>query len=78
MRIHKDKNIISFTKVKLPYGWMGNMIQCPIEYKGRKWFHTEGLFQALRFDETGEMDFSVSSNSGIMLEIQQEKNPMKA
>lgn len=69
MRIHKDENIVSFTNVKLPYGWMGNMIQCPITYNNTEWFHTEGLFQALRFDP---------KEIHIISELRREKNPMKA
>ena len=67
MIIHKDKNIVSFTKVKLPYGWMGNMSPYSIEFEGGMWYHTEGLFQALRM-----------KNSEIVSMIQKEKNPMKA
>ncbi|MFN9113466.1 MAG: NADAR family protein [Bacteroidota bacterium] len=39
----------SFTKVKLPYGWMGNMSPFPVLYQGKTWKTNEHLFQALRF-----------------------------
>lgn len=41
--------VISFTKVKLPYGWLGNMAPFPIQFGGKTWRTTEALFQALRF-----------------------------
>lgn len=60
-------NDISFNKVALLYGWMGNMAPYPIEYEGKKWQTTEALFQALRFesDEIKEL-------------IRGEKSPMAA
>lgn len=42
--------IISFTKVNLPYGWLGNMAPYPIEFNGQVWRTSEALFQALRFE----------------------------
>jgi predicted NAD-dependent protein-ADP-ribosyltransferase YbiA (DUF1768 family) len=42
---------ISFTKVKLPFGWLGNMAPYPITYEGKTWRTTEALFQALRFED---------------------------
>ena len=47
---HSDK-VISFTKVALPYGWIGNMSQYPVQYGGVWWKTNEHLFQALRFPE---------------------------
>ncbi len=41
--------MITFTKVALPYGWLGNMSPHPIQYQGREWRTSEALFQALRF-----------------------------
>jgi ribA/ribD-fused uncharacterized protein len=61
------EKIITFTKVKLPYGWLGNMSPFPIEYEGKVWRTTEALFQALRFeDET------------IRELIREQKSPMAA
>jgi hypothetical protein len=44
-------SIISFTKVKLPYGWLGNMAPYPITYREQVYRTSEALFQALRFDD---------------------------
>lgn len=43
--------VISFTKVKLPHGWLGNMSPFPITLNNRTWLTSEALFQALRFAE---------------------------
>ena len=59
--------VISFTKVALPFGWLGNMSPYPIVYKGQKWRTTEALFQALRFDD-----------EEIIEAIRLEKSPMGA
>lgn len=42
---------ISFTKVSLPYGWLGNMSAHPVELDGVRWRTAEHAFQALRFPE---------------------------
>lgn len=60
-------NELAFTKVSLPYGWMGNMAPYPIDYNGKLWRTTEALFQAMRF-----------SDLEIQQQIQQEKSPMAA
>ena len=39
---------IAFTKVRLPYGWLGNMSPHPVCFNGVEWRTTEALFQALR------------------------------
>lgn len=61
------KTIITFTKVKLPYGWLGNMSPFPVEHDGKTWRTSEALFQALRFedDEIREL-------------IREQKSPMAA
>lgn len=59
--------IISFTKVNLPYGWLGNMAAYPIEYNNRIWKTSEALFQALRF-----------SDDMIREKIRMEPSPMGA
>ena len=43
--------IISFTKVSLPYGWLGNMAPFPVVYQDQRWNTSEALFQALRFSD---------------------------
>jgi ribA/ribD-fused uncharacterized protein len=46
---------IAFTKVRLPYGWMGNMAPYPITHGGLLWRTSEALFQALRLPEGHEV-----------------------
>jgi predicted NAD-dependent protein-ADP-ribosyltransferase YbiA (DUF1768 family) len=41
---------IAFTKVSLPYGWMGNMAPYPIVFEGKTWLTAEALFQAMRYE----------------------------
>lgn len=43
--------IIAFTKVALPYGWLGNMSPYPIELADQEWKTAEALFQSLRFED---------------------------
>lgn len=63
----EDNNIISFTKVRLPYGWLGNMSPFPINFAGKEWCTTEALFQAMRFNDPE-----------IQEEIRSQKSPMAA
>lgn len=60
--------IISFTKVKLPYGWLGNMAAYPVVHNNIEYKTTEALFQALRFDGYPE----------VQELIRLEKSPMSA
>lgn len=59
--------IISFTKVDLPYGWLGNMAPYPVAYEDLTYRTTEALFQALRFEDPA-----------IREQIRAEKSPMAA
>lgn len=43
--------VVSFTKVSLPNGWLGNMSPYPITFNGEIWRTSEALFQALRFKD---------------------------
>jgi len=61
-------NTIAFTKVKLPYGWLGNMSPYPIEYEGTIYRTTEALFQCLRFRGHPE----------VQKKIREQKSPMAA
>lgn len=61
-------NTIAFTKVSLPYGWLGNMAPFAVTYEGVEWRTTEALFQALRFD----------ANDPVRELIRAEKSPMAA
>lgn len=60
--------VISFTKVALPYGWLGNMSPYPIEVDGLVWRTSEALFQAGRF----------ASDDPVRETIRASKSPMGA
>lgn len=59
---------IAFTKVKLPFGWLGNMARFPIVFNEKEWPTSEALFQALRFKDGDE----------IQEQIRLAKSPMTA
>lgn len=59
--------VIAFTKVRLPFGWLGNMAPYSVTHDDRLYRTTEALFQALRFDSEEIRD-----------EIRAEKSPMSA
>lgn len=61
------EEVIAFTKVALPYGWLGNMSPYPIEFDGKTWRTSEALFQALRFKDEAVQEL-----------IRAEKSPMSA
>lgn len=61
-------NEITFTKVKLPYGWLGNMSPFPLTFHNLEWKTAEHLFQALRFPYS----------SPIREEIRMQIGPMQA
>ncbi len=60
-------NII-FTKVALPFGWLGNMAPFKITIHDRVWLTSEALFQARRFAESDP----------VREKIRAEKSPMGA
>ena len=68
MKIKHGPDIIPFTKVALPFGWLGNMAPYPVQYDGVTWKTTEHLFQALRYSE----------GSPVREEIRIQKSPMGA
>lgn len=63
----ENKEVIGFTKTKLPYGWLGNMSPYPIQFGPDTYRTTEALFQALRF-----------TDKDIQNEIRENKSPMGA
>ena len=65
--MEKKVVIIEFSKVDLPYGWMGNMYGSPIHYDGKIWKTSEALFQSLRFQDEAIREL-----------IRGEKSPMGA
>ncbi len=58
---------ITFTRVSLPNGWLGNMAPFPLCWDGETWPTPEALFQALRF-----------ISLAVREEIRQQKSPMTA
>lgn len=58
---------ITFTRVREPFGWLGNMSPHPVTYDGKVWRTTEALFQALRFKD-----------EEIQEAIRNETNPMRS
>ena len=58
--------VISFTKVSLPYGWLGNMAPYPVKYNNVRYRTTEALFQSLRF----------MNHPDVQVLIQENKSPM--
>lgn len=58
---------IGFSKVDMPYGWMGNMSPFKIKYEDMVWLTSEALFQALRFEDEEIREL-----------IRAEKSPMSA
>ena len=67
METKKNNVVISFTKVNLPYGWLGNMSPYKIKYDGKEWLTVEALFQALRYSDVEIQEI-----------IRKEKSPMAA
>ena len=63
-------DIVSFTKVSLPYGGLGNMAPYPVVFEGKTWRTSETLEQGLRFLAVGRED--------IAEEIRASKSPMGA
>ena len=61
------EEVIGFTKVALPYGWLGNMSPYPIDFGGVIWRTSEALFQGLRFKDKDIQEL-----------IRAEKSPMGA
>jgi len=59
--------MITFTKVDLAYGWLGNMSPHRVKHLDRWWETTEALFQALRFED-----------ENVREEIRKAKSPMTA
>ena len=64
---NKSEVVVSFSKVDLPYGWMGNMSPYKIEFEGKIWLTSEALFQAMRFKDESIREL-----------IRLEKSPMSA
>lgn len=70
-------SVISFTKVELPYGWLGNMSPYPIEYLGKTWKTSEALFQALRFNDDDIREIIRSQKSPMAAKMKAKTNKHK-
>ena len=57
---------IAFTKVKLPFGWLGNMAPFPVTYKDIQYRTTEALFQCLRFKDYPEIQEKIRNENSPM------------
>lgn len=62
----ENKNVISFTAVKLPYGWLGNMSPGVISYQEKEYRTSEALFQCLRFKDYPEIQDSIRNAKSPM------------
>lgn len=69
-------NVIAFTKVSLPYGWLGNMSQHHIEYEGKVYKSAEALFQALRFSSSQIRDMIRAERSPFAAKLKAKANGM--
>jgi N-glycosidase YbiA len=58
--------IIAFTKVNLPYGWLGNMSPHPLIHEGKDYKTTEALFQCLRFKDHPEIQDQIRNKPSPM------------
>ena len=58
--------VIAFTKVDLPYGWLGNMSAHPVHYDGKDFRTTEALFQYLRFQGFPEVQEQIRAATSPM------------
>lgn len=56
---------ITFTKVKLPFGWLGNMSPHTIAFEGKLWRTAEALFQAMRFDKTTDREIITAIHASM-------------
>ena len=70
--------VIEFTKVDLPYGWLGNMFAAPIRYNDKVWRTSEALFQALRYEseEIREIIRKEGSPMGAKMKAKKFKDQM--
>ena len=66
--------IIAFTKVNLPYGWLGNMSPYPVEYKGKHYRTTEALFQCMRFEDYPQVQEEIMAQTSPMAAKKVSKN----
>lgn len=65
---------IAFTKVALPYGWMGNMAPYPLLARNVIWKTSEALFQAARFSDPAVVERIRGCASPMAAKMMAKKN----
>jgi ribA/ribD-fused uncharacterized protein len=63
---HVHDQVLYFTAVKEPYGWMSNMYPTPIRHAGKMFRTPEALFQWLRFEAHPEVQAEIFAQKGPM------------
>lgn len=53
--MEKPLHYIAFTRVRKPFGWLGNMAAYPVYWDNKEYKTTEALFQAMRFKDFPEI-----------------------
>ncbi len=69
--------IIAFTRVSLPFGWLGNMSPYPIEIDGVQYRTAEALFQCTRFEDPQIREEIRAQKSPIAAKMVAKKNAGK-
>lgn len=64
--LSNSANEIRFTKVDLPYGWLGNMHRSEVSYRGKRFKSTEVLFHWLRFENHQEIQNMILAQKSSM------------
>lgn len=64
--LSNSANEIRFTKVNLPYGWLGNMYASEVIYRGKRFKSTEVLFHWLRFENYPEIQNMILDQKSSM------------
>lgn len=59
-------DIIAFTKVSLPFGWLGNMAPFPLLHDGLAYRTSEALFQCLRFEGRPDVQEAIRAQRSPM------------
>ena len=77
LNVHRVTNVIAFTKVDLPYGWLGNMAPFPVTYGGKKYKTSEALFQCMRYEGFPEIQDKIrdcASPMGAKMQAKKHKH----
>ena len=74
MGMKKKSEVVSFTKVALEYGWLGNMYYSPINDGVEKWLTSEALFQSKRFNDPAIKELIRNEKSPMGAKMKAKKN----